>query len=807
MKCIFALVLCALSLTTFAQVDLDYQEPAKEILELVDIDPTPRALIDDKGEYMLLLSYNSFKTLEAVAAEEWRLAGLRIDPKTNGYSRTRFNSGIVVKNIETGKETPVAGIPVGAKLSNFGWSPDNKLFAFTMSEPSGISLWVLDVKDAVVEKLTQPILNDVFGGNPYTWRPNSKALICRARTNVDKEINRELVLAKGPTIQQNEGKKAPARTYQDLLKNKNDEVNFDFFAKSELLNVGLDGVATKFKSEGIYRSINISPDGNFVMVSEIQKPYSYLVPYYRFPYVNTIYDKSGKLVKEVGSFPLVEEMPKGFDAVRLGPRDMSWRKDKPATLYWTEALDGGDPKSEVEFRDALYDMRIDKLGDKREIVKVKNRLYYVEWGDDHLAVVHDGFWKTRKKRVYSIDPSKTAQVGELLYDLDRDNYYDRPGNFLTKKNAFGSKVLLLSKDGKYLYQTSEGYSPEGNKPYVAKFDLETKISSELWRASGVDNYERIIKVLDIDQGWLVTRIESNELQPNYYKRNIFERSAPKAITDFSHPYEQMKGVKKEVIHYTREDGVDLSATLYLPAGYDKEKDGRLPMLMWAYPREYKNAKQAGQVKKSPHEFTRLYYGSPIYWVASGYAVLDGADFPIIGEGETEPNDSFIEQLVMNAEAGINAVNKLGVVDPKRVAVGGHSYGAFMTANLLAHSDLFAAGIARSGAYNRSLTPFGFQSEERTFWEATDVYMKMSPFMHADKVNQPLLLIHGEADNNSGTFPMQSERFYNAMKGHGATTRLVMLPYESHGYAARESVLHMLWEMDQWLEKYVKNKTE
>jgi dipeptidyl aminopeptidase/acylaminoacyl peptidase len=544
-----------------------------------------------------------------------------------------------------------------------------------------------------------------------------------------------------------------------------------------------------------------------VMVSEIQKPYSYLVPYYRFPYVNTIYDKSGKLVKEVGSFPLVEEMPKGFDAVRLGPRDMSWRKDKPATLYWTEALDGGDPKSEVEFRDALYDMRIDKLGDKREIVKVKNRLYYVEWGDDHLAVVHDGFWKTRKKRVYSIDPSKTAQVGELLYDLDRDNYYDRPGNFLTKKNAFGSKVLLLSKDGKYLYQTSEGYSPEGNKPYVAKFDLETKISSELWRASGVDNYERIIKVLDIDQGWLVTRIESNELQPNYYKRNIFERSAPKAITDFSHPYEQMKGVKKEVIHYTREDGVDLSATLYLPAGYDKEKDGRLPMLMWAYPREYKNAKQAGQVKKSPYEFTRLYYGSPIYWVASGYAVLDGADFPIIGEGETEPNDSFIEQLVMNAEAGINAVNKLGVVDPKRVAVGGHSYGAFMTANLLAHSDLFAAGIARSGAYNRSLTPFGFQSEERTFWEATDVYMKMSPFMHADKVNQPLLLIHGEADNNSGTFPMQSERFYNAMKGHGATTRLVMLPYESHGYAARESVLHMLWEMDQWLEKYVKNKTE
>jgi len=299
-------------------------------------------------------------------------------------------------------------------------------------------------------------------------------------------------------------------------------------------------------------------------------------------------------------------------------------------------------------------------------------------------------------------------------------------------------------------------------------------------------------------------LESKKEYPNYYIRDI-KKNVLKQITFNENPFRILDDVYKEVIRYKRTDGVELSATLYLPVGYKIESREKLPMIMWAYPTEFKDKNSAGQVTVSNNEFTFLNYGSPLYWLTKGYAVLDDASFPVIGEGKTEPNDTYITQLVANAKAAIDAIDSLGFIDRDRVAVGGHSYGAFMTANLLTHSNLFAAGIARSGAYNRTLTPFGFQSEERNYWEAPDVYNAMSPFQNAEKMKTPLLLIHGEEDNNSGTFPMQSERYFNALKGLGANARLVILPKESHGYAARESIMHMLWEQDQWLEKYVKNR--
>lgn len=302
---------------------------------------------------------------------------------------------------------------------------------------------------------------------------------------------------------------------------------------------------------------------------------------------------------------------------------------------------------------------------------------------------------------------------------------------------------------------------------------------------------------------LIISRESNDLQPNYYIVDVASGNLTQ-ITDFPHPNPEFTNVSKEFIKYKRSDGIDMTGTLYLPEGYDKEKDGPLPMLMWAYPREFRSADEAGQVTGSPYTFTRVSANSALPYVLAGYAVLDNASMPIVGTDEVEPNDVFIEQLVLNAEAAVNEMVNMGVADRERIAVGGHSYGAFMTAHLLAHTDLFRAGIARSGAYNRSLTPFGFQSEPRTYWDDTDLYVKMSPFTYANKINEPILMIHGTADNNSGTFPIQSERMYAALKGHGATARLVMLPEESHGYTAKESVLHMMWETVSWLDKYVKN---
>jgi dipeptidyl aminopeptidase/acylaminoacyl peptidase len=369
---------------------------------------------------------------------------------------------------------------------------------------------------------------------------------------------------------------------------------------------------------------------------------------------------------------------------------------------------------------------------------------------------------------------------------------------VTTYNQYGRSVMAIHDNAVYL--TGQGASPEGDRPFLDKLDLNTGKATRTWR-SEAPYYESVVSVIDAKKGVFITSRESQDENPNYFIRTAGSKTIAQ-LTAFPHPYPQIKDVKKQVLKYKRADGVDLTANLYLPPGYKKE-DGPLPTFLWAYPAEFKSKDIAGQVKGSPYTFTRINWGSPIYWVVRGYAILDNASIPIVGEGNNEPNDTYIEQLVASAKAAIDYGASLGVVDPKRVGVGGHSYGAFMTANLLAHSDLFKAGIARSGAYNRTLTPFGFQQEERTYWEAPEVYFKMSPFSYADKIKTPILLVHGEADNNSGTFPIQTERFYNAIKGHGGTARYVLLPYESHGYRAKESIMHMLWEMDNMLETYVK----
>lgn len=789
----------------FAQVDLNYQTPPQEILELANSSLTPSVSIDKDGTWMLLMERSAFTTIEHLSAKEYRLAGLRINPKNNGGSRSRYSINLTLKNVDSGKEFAIKGLPENPQISNISWSPDYSKIAFTHTLPKTIELWVIDVATKTASRLSQGGLNGVFRGSPFDWAADGQSLICLFVNPNRGEMPDATIAPTGPVIQENMGKRAPSRTYQDLLQNSIDEALFDYFASSILVNVKLDGTSKTMSKAGIFSGFNFSPNGEYILARTIQKPYSYLVPYYRFPAKLELLKKNGEFIKTVQELPLIEEMPQGFDAVESGPRRVSWRSDKAASLYWVEALDEGNPRNKVELRDAIYttDYPFD-LKAKNHLVSTKNRFAGVRWGNDNIAVVYDRWRKNRNSITYLINPSVSNENPTILYDRSTEDLYSDPGYFVTDENEFGRNTLLITNK-KYLYLVGEGYSPEGNRPFIDRFDLNKKTTTRLWRADGKDTYERISEVLDIKKGLLITSVQSKTKNAQYFIRNIKKKIAAKQITNFPNPYESLAGVSKEFIKYKRADGVDLSATLYLPAGYDKEKDGPLPLLMWAYPREYKDASKASMVRSSPHRFLRVNYGSPIFWVKRGFAIMENTEFPIIGEGDQEPNDTFVEQLVANAKAAIDYGVELGVVDRDRCAVGGHSYGAFMTANLLAHSNLFAAGIARSGAYNRTLTPFGFQAEERTFWQAPEIYFAMGPFMHADKMKTPLLLIHGIADNNSGTFPLQSERYYNALKGHGATVRLVMLPAESHGYAAKESILHMLWETDQWLIKYVKNK--
>jgi dipeptidyl aminopeptidase/acylaminoacyl peptidase len=796
-------ILLILSMTfAFSQENINYQVPSSEILDLVEYDRPPTVTYDNDKNFMLFLYRDNYKSIEDLSEEELRLAGLRINPKTNIGSRITYYNNIKIKNLKNKRSEieDIIGIPSNPKIANINWSPNQKNIAFTNTSSDGVKLWVLNLESRSLVKLSDLKLNSNIR-DVINWLNDSEILIKVIPDNKKELIDQSGIVPLGPTISSNDGENAQNRTYQDLLKNKTDEFNFEQLVTSDLYKVDLNGKINKWLDSDMYTDITPSPDGEFVMVSNIKKPFSYIVTFGRFPKSTNIYDNEGMLVSNLVDVPLIEELPQGFNAVWNGKRNFSWRMDKPSTITYMLALDSGDPSKEVEYRDELFELDAPFKGNGNTIFKSINRLAGIIWGNKSNAVAIDYWIKNRNEKTYLFNPSNINQKPRIIYDRNYQDRYSDPGSFITERNAYNRSVLKI--DSNNLILMGDGYSENGQFPFVDKLNLDNLKSKRIYESNYADKLEDLID-FDVNKNQLLVRIESKNDYPNYYFKNLNGKKVTR-ITDFNNPFEQLSKVDKQVITYKRNDGVELSGVLYLPLGYDKTSKEKMPMIMWAYPREFKDKSSAGQNTNNPNEFTYPYYGSMVYWVTKGYVVLDDASFPIIGEDKTEPNDDFRNQLVENARAAINAVDKLGYIDKDRVAVGGHSYGAFMVANLLSHSDLFAAGIARSGAYNRTLTPFGFQSEERSYWQAPDVYYTMSPFMHADKMKTPLLLIHGEDDNNSGTYPMQSQRYFNALKGLGAVVRLVMLPKESHGYSSKESIYHVLWEQDQWLEKYVKNK--
>lgn len=787
---------------TDAQSDFPYQTPHDDILVLADAKPAPSIRMNYEGTTAVMLYRNNYKSIEELCEQELRLAGMRINPKTNIGSRVTYFTEMKVLDIASGIEMGISGLPPKSKLSNFVWSPDHSKMSFTNTVENGVELWVLDIKERKVSRLTDAVLN-ANAGSPATWLKDNKSLLVMVVPKDRKPLyDPETTIPSGPVISENDGQKAQNRTYQDLLQNTYDEFNFEQLMRSEIIKVDINGKNSSFLKPDMWRGLSFSPDGNYFLLSKMKKPFSYIVPAGRFPTEVLLYDQSGKLLKTMADIPLTEELPKGFMAVRKGKRQIDWRADKPSTIYWVEALDEGDPSIETSHRDVVFQWSVNTGKEPELLCKTKDRFSGISWGRDDFAVLYENWWNTRTITTLFFNPGNPASTPVIFNQRNSQDRYADPGSFATQRSAFGTYTLAFDQD--HLIMMGDGYSPEGKFPFIDKYHFKSLQKERIYQAKDGAMLEDLISALDVNKGLYLTRLESKTEYPNFYLRDL-KKGTVTPVTRNENPFKLLENVHKEVIKYKRDDGLELSATLYLPVGYDMIKKERLPMIMWAYPTEFKDKAAAAQVTANANEFTFPGYGSPIYWLNRGYVILDDASFPIVGEGDVEPNDSYIPQLVANAKAAIDEVDRLGYIDRNRVAVGGHSYGAFMTANLLTHSNLFAAGIARSGAYNRTLTPFGFQSEERNYWEAPEVYNDMSPFQNADKMKTPLLLIHGEADNNSGTFPMQSERYFNALKGLGATARLVILPKESHGYAARESIMHMLWEQDQWLDKHVKNR--
>jgi len=776
-----------------------YRTPPSEISDLLDANPTPLVALAPTYDKLLLLYRPNLPGIEELAQKELRLAGLRINPKTNGSSR----SGYVYKIEKTeGDHTaPILGIPKNARIGNVSWSPDGHHIAFTITKSNGIQLWTADLSSMKAQQLTKAVLNDVIGARPYRWLSDSSTIIYKAILEDRGLPPEESQVPLGPVIQSNDGKTSALRTYQDLLKNEFDESLFTYYCASQLHSISVNGASKKIGKPGIINSIVSSPNGEFLLVVIVNQPYSYAVPFDKFPLSVEIWNKDGELVKTVAEIPVADNVPTGFGAVRKGARSFVWRNDAAATLYWVEALDEGDPKLEVPFRDQVYSWKAPFGGSPQKSFQTELRYSGITWGNNKIASVIQWEWKDRRVITSVFSPDRPEKKMQHLFDRSWEDSYNDPGMFETTVNQYGRHVLLTADDGNSLFLMGEGASPEGKFPFIDKLNFQTSEHQRIWQCEA-PYFETPIALLNPESMQVLTKLEGAKVVPNYIIRDTMTGHVKK-LTDFPHPYEHLKDVEHQLLRYKRRDGVELTAKLYLPLHYNIQTQGPLPVLMWAYPREYRNAESAGQLKDSPYRFPSIHTHSPLYLLTQGYAVLEDFGMPIVGEGEEQPNETFVDQISMNAKAAIDKLVEMGVADPKRIAVGGHSYGAFMTANLLCHTNFFAAGIARSGAYNRTLTPFGFQSEERTFWEATKTYMDMSPFTHVNKIKTALLLIHGEADNNSGTYPMQSERLFNAIKGHGGEVRLVMLPHESHSYQSEESVKHMLWEMVTWLDKHLK----
>ena len=803
------LVVTALLLQTIsnAQDDASYKLPPKDISDMLLAKPTPNVSIDDKGEWMLLTESNSYPSVEELARPELRIAGLRINPKNYAPSRQNFINNLYLKNIRSKTEFKISGLPAQLAAGNISWSPDNKKIAFTHTTADRVDLYVVDVNTKKAVKINKTALNTVYGS--YSWFDNN-SLLYRTILYPAHAAPAKPATPSGPTEQENYGKASPRPTFQDMIKNPYDEKLFSFYATTQLVK-NTNGIESKIGKPAIYSMVSVSPDKKYLLLRTLNQPYSYLVPASGFPSTISIADLSGKMIRSIAELPSSETAPSGNDNVMNVQRGFEWRDDAPATLIWCQPLDSGMIKKKAEYRDAVYAMAAPFNGTPQLLFKTTMRYNGITWGTATLALVTEGLRGRQTTQLNQYNPS----TGELVPLITRNttNAYANPGFPLTAPNQYDRDVLLTIDNGsKILFNNTTGSSPRGDLPFLMSYELATKKADTLWR-SQPGSFEVVNKVVDPKNLVLITRRETETEMPNYWLKNLRLRIADQQLTSFKNPYPQLEGVSKEKIKYKRADGVDLTGDLYLPKGYDAKRDGPLPVLIWAYPAEYNSAADAAQVRGSEHKFTLLSWGSPVYYVTQGYAVLNNAEMPIVAgskdsaKNEVKPNDNFIEQLKMNAEAAINQLAGMGVGDRNRVAVGGHSYGAFMTANLLAHTNLFKAGLARSGAYNRTLTPFGFQNEDRTYWQAPELYNAMSPFSHADKIKTPLLLIHGELDNNTGTYPIQSERMFNAIKGHGGIVKYISLPYESHGYAGRENILHTLAEQFNWLEKYVKGEKE
>ncbi len=791
-------------------VHAGYEVPPEPLLTLMRTLPPPQPLLDPTRQRVLLVQQAQYPSIERVAEPYLKLAGLRIEPRnhsrhdmSSGYGIRTCLHGLTLQELASGQQTPVV-LPENACISTPVFSPDGRRFAFSNTTASDTELWLGDALTGQVRRVEGMRLNPILEG-AVNWLQGSRSLLVK---RLPEDIGPAPRPAISPEIRDATQGGGESSTYEarDMLGSPADELLFDYYVHAQLAVLDVDtGQLRNIGTPGALAALDVAPDGRHVRVERLLPPYSYVTTWQRFAREVSVLDVENGTQTVIAQLPVADRVP--VRGVPEGPRSYSWQANAPASLIWAEALDKGDLKVEVPHRDRLLRWEAPFTGQPVEVARTRSRYAGTRWlaeGDQPFVYEHDA--NRQWIRVSRMDFSAPTIPAEVVWEYSQNEVYANPGTLLMQTRADGSSVVL--QEGEWVYLAGPGGTPKGDRPFLDRYSLTRGKTERVFR-SGSEGLEQAFAVLPGGQTFITTR-QSPSSPPNLYQRRIGRAlqalegeaqyaSRARALTQIVDPTPEVRGIGKQLVTYTRKDGVALSFTLYTPPGY--RPGTRLPAILYAYPQDFADPSKAGQISGSEQRFDML-RGHRLLLLA-GYAIIDNAAFPIVGDPRTA-YDTYTEQLVMNAEAAIDKAVELGVVDRNRIGVTGHSHGALMTANLLAHTDLFRAGVASAGGYNKTLTPFGFQNERRSLWTAAPVYEAVSSYQHADKINEPLLIVHGSDDANPGTEPIQSPKLFQAIRGLGGTTRLVMLPHEPHWFTARQSNEHFVHEMLSWFDRYVKN---
>jgi dipeptidyl aminopeptidase/acylaminoacyl peptidase len=813
-----------------------YILPPESVQELFSRDKnyvTLDALSPD-GKHFLVTRSTELSTLEKMSFETYRLAELEFRPKTNRhwYLDTFGMNGLRVYSFEQ-RQLKDIPIPADTIVSDMMWSPDGGKVAFLAHRPEGTRVWTADVATGKTSPLGDAfVMATLTGrrgrGTPATsgsrmlqWTP--KGTVITLLVPSDRGPEPERGVPKSPIIRRTREKPSPTRTQPFLLKDEHDMALFRYYTTAQMAELAPGKAPRKIGEPAVYMGFSSSPDGQYILAEKLVEPFSFIVGYSSFPNRLDVMDLDGKVVSNIREIPLQENQTRRSSQVLQDfPREVVWHPSG-ATLgfLWKEEKkrDEEGEESEDEERTPRRD-RIMSLAPPFDMSQVKlhvlntdkdqsfNGIRYAMEGDFAFVTVRDSDNEngesTEKIVAYHLgrdDPTEQIVVPEY----DPDDIIDHPGEILTQRTQNGIVYALTSSKGGQVYLEGDGLKEDFKpQPFVDRVAIGGGQKERVFEG-GKDMYERPLVPLDPDLSQMIVARESKAEFPNSYLWS--PSGSMNKLTANQDPFPEITGVKRVDFTFTRRDGLEIQGRISLPVGY--QEGTRVPAMFWTYPSEYSSEKEYEEdaIRDRNHNrFTHLSYlrWSDI-WLSQGYALVH-PDVPIIDKGNTY-NDNYVQHMVDSLYAAIRKVDQMGYIDVDRIGHGGHSYGAFATANLLAHTPFFKAGIAGNGAYNRSLTPMGFQSERRFIWDTHGLYLEMSPFFQADRIDTPILLYHGADDNNTGTFPIQSDRLIQALTGLGKTAVLYKYPYESHSPRAKATYMDIWARWLEWFDKYVKNPTE